>query len=280
MALTADQKKQAAAGGLFVVLLGVLYFQFFGGSSTPTPPRSGGTNSPRPSPTPSPLARIYQRQKIEDLVITGPLPIAMLAKGGVPEGGTGRNIFVYPTPTPPPPPTPTPTPIPIPPPPITLAGVNPSGVIARTHAFAMTVVGGKIPQDAVAYINGRAYPTTFLNETQVKVDVPADAIVTPGNLRVEVKSKADPQGLYSNPVNLNVAAPPVPPYLFVAYLVDPTGTQIAVLKSQADGKLTNLRQGESIQNWKVTSISPQKIEMVDTNYNIPHSVNFTAETPG
>jgi hypothetical protein len=278
MALTADQKKQVAAGALFVVLAGVVYYQFFTSTATPTRPTTQAT--PRPSPSPSPLRLVGGGPPLRDEVITGPLPIAMLAKGGVPEGGTGRNIFVYPTPTPPPPPTPTPTPIPIPPPPITLAGVNPSGVIARTHGFAMTVVGGKIPPDAVVFINGRAYPTTFLNETQVKADVPADAIVTPGNLRVEVKSKADPQGLYSNPVNLNVAAPPVPPFQFVAFIVDTKGVEIAVLKSQADGKLTNLRQGESINNWKLISISPQKIEMVDTNYNIQHSVNFTAEATG
>lgn len=277
MALTADQKKQVAAGALFVVLAGVLYYQFFTSTAT-QPPRVQPTSSPRPSPTLTPV-RLRPNDRYNE-VITGPLPIAMLAKGGVPDGGTGRNIFVYPTPTPPPPPSPTPTPIPIPPPPITLAGVNPSGVIARTHGFAMTVVGGKIPPDAVVFINGREYPTTFLNETQVKADVPAEAIVAPGNLRVEVKSKANPQGLYSNPVNLNVAAPPVPPFLYVALIVDPKGVQIAVLKSQADGKLTNLRQGESINNWKLIGISPQKVEMVDTNYNIQHAVNFTAETTG
>src|SRR6185295_4719330 len=60
----------------------------------------------------------------------------------------GRNIFIYPTPTPPPPPpTPGPPPPTPPPPPITLVGVSPSGVIARTAGFSLTVMGAKIPDD-------------------------------------------------------------------------------------------------------------------------------------
>lgn len=273
MTLTADNKKQLLAGLLFVVLGGVVYFQFFSGSSASPPPPPG--NTPRPSPTPL-IVRPVSRARGEPEIVTAPLPLNLLSGRGRTQGGTGRNIFVYPPPPPPPTPAPTPTPIPPPPPPITLAGLNPSGVIARTGEFNLTIVGGKIPPDAVAYINGRNYPTTFLNETQVKVVVPRDAIGAPGNLRVEVKSQGDP-ALFSNPLNLNVAPPPTPPFTYVAMIVDPQDVEIVMLKSQADGRLVTLRVGEKVDNWKLVSISAEKVEMLDTNYNIQHPINFTAE---
>lgn len=271
MALTAENKKQLLAGGLFVVLGAVLYYQFFSGSEATAPP----AYTPRPSPTPA-VVRGPGASRGELEVVTGPLPIGLLTGRAGAEGGTGRNIFVYPTPTPTPTPAPTPPPPPPPPPPITIAGVNPSGVIARTGDFNLTIAGGKIPPDAVAYINGRNYPTTFLNETQVRVAVPGDAIGAPGNLRVEIKSSGDP-GLYSNAMSLNVAPPPTPPYAYVAMIIDAKGVESVILKSQSDGRLVTLKQGEKVDNWQLVKIGAEKVEMLDTNYNIPHSINFTSE---
>jgi len=283
MALTPDNKKQLFAGALVALLAVIVYFQFFAGDDKPSPAAARVTKisgTPAPSPTapgPKPGSATVARGQIkEPAIITDPLPLELLVGRGRPEGGTGRNIFVYPTPTPTPPPKPTPTPIPPPPPPVLISGLNPSGVIARTADFNLTVLGAKIPPDSKVFINGRDYPTTFVNETQVRASVTAATIRASGNMRVEVKSVSDPS-LFSNALNLNVAEPPVPPFLYVALSVDKKGVHTAVLKSQADGQLIYVHQGDTIDRWRILAISGDKIDILDTNYNIPHSLNFTGE---
>lgn len=277
MPLTRDKKLKMLAGGLGVLLTLVVYFQFFyGGSSTPTPPPGRGQAATQVTPTP--FVRVIPRDtRIEQVAITEPLPLELLNARHSAGSGTGRNIFIYPTPTPTPSPKPVPTPTPPPPPPITIAGLNPSGVIARTKAFDLVIMGAKIPRDAVAIVNGQNLPTAFISDAQLKVAVPATSIKAPGDLRVEVRSLSNPS-LYSNHLNLVVGQPPVPPYLFVALVINSKGVKIAVLKSQAEGKFINVRQGEALdRKWKVLTIGNQSIEILDVEYNIPHTVAFTGE---
>lgn len=278
MTLTPEKKKQLGAGLLFLVFAIVLYFQFFAGDSNQSASarvaQSGGSSrSANPKAVGSPVAQVSTR---EQPVITEPLPLALLKGRGSSDGGTGRNIFLFPTPTPvptPKPPPPTPTPLP---PPITLSLVNPAGVIARTADFNLTITGLQIPPDSKVYLSGKEYPTTFISQGQVSAAIPAAAISLSGNLRVEVKSASDPK-LFSNSLNLNVADPPIPPFLYVALIVDKNGVHIAILKAQADGRLINVRVGDAIDKWKITGISGQKIDILDTGYNIPHALNFTGE---
>lgn len=277
MPLPRDKKQKILAAGLGAVLVLVVFFQFFydGSGTATTPP---GQLQPGARVTPSPFVRVIPRDvRIEQVAITEPLPLDLLNSRHSAGSGTGRNIFVYPTPTPTPSPKPVPTPTPAPPPPITIAGLNPSGVIARTRAFDLVIMGAKIPRDAVAIVNGQNLPTAFISEAQLKVSVPATSIRAPGDLRVEVRSQSDPS-LYSNHLNLVVGQPPVPPYLFVALVINAKGVSIAVLKSQAEGKLINVRQGEAIdRKWKVLTIGAQSIEILDVEYNIPHTLAFTGE---
>src|SRR5258706_10192640 len=125
MALTPDNKKQLFAGALVAVLAVIVYFQFFAGDDRPSPAPARTTQisgSPVPSPT-SPTSKpgsatLARTQGKELAVITDPLPLELLSVRLRPEGGTGRNIFIYPTPTPTPSPKPTPTIPPPPPPPV------------------------------------------------------------------------------------------------------------------------------------------------------------------
>jgi len=274
MTLTKEKKTQLAAGVLLLLLGSVVYYQFFASDDTPPPrPRPPATPSPGGSPVVNTTAG---KPRIEQTVITEPLPLTLLAGRGNPDGSSGRNIFVFPTPTPAPTPKPLPpTPTPVPPP-ITITSVNPQGRIARTKEFEMSVMGSSIPQDARVFINGQAYPTTFLNAGQVKANITAAAIIASGNLRVEVKSISDP-ALYSNPLNLNVADPPVPPFVYVALIVDKNGVHTAIVKSQTDQRLINVHSGDAIGKWKIVSISNQKLDVLDTEYNISHIVGFTGE---
>ena len=276
MTLTKEKKTQLLAGLLVLLLGGVVYYQFFASEET------SAARPPRPSPTPGvPVAGSQAnapavKPKIELAVITDPLPLSLLSGRGNPDGSSGRNIFVFPTPTPAPTPAPLPpTPTPVPPP-ITITSVNPQGRIARTKEFEMTVTGSSIPPDARVILNGTPYQTAFISAGQVKATISAAAIIASGNLRVEVKSLSDP-ALFSNPLNLNVADPPVPPFVYVALIIDKNGVHTAIIKAQTDGRLINIKKGDNFDKWKITGISSQKLDVLDTEYNISHIIGFTGE---
>ncbi len=271
-----ETRKKILLGVLFAVFAGVIYFQFFSGSdappSRPAVASTGGGSITTPSPTPKP-----RPGATPEPIVSQPLNLAaMFSKEGA-GAGTGRNIFVYPPPPPPPKPKPTPTPIPAPPPPITIFSVNPAGVIARTGEFTLTVFGEKIPPDAQGYVDGREFTTTFVSAAEIKMKVPADVIRSPGNLGIQIRSKTDAK-MFSNQASLNVAEPPAPQYRFVGLIVSKNGS-MAVLKSLSDDEVVNVIKGQVFgKHWKVISITPQKIEVEDTNIKISHSINFTGET--
>jgi hypothetical protein len=271
-----EKVKILALGGLLIVLAAVIYFQFFSESEAPVsaPRKFSGNAAVKPTPSPRPTPRAGGTP---EPIISQPLDLASIQiRDTSSSSGTGRNIFVYPTPTPaPPPPTPKPLPPP-PPPPITLFSVNPAGVIARTGDFTLTAFGDKIPQDAQGFVDGRAYPTTFISPAEIKIKVPAEAIRTAGNMGVMVRSQSNAQ-LFSNQVSLNVAQPPDPPYKYIGLIVSKIGAT-AVLKSQNDDEVLNVRKGDKIGgHWRIVNITPQKIEIEDTNIKLTHTINYSGE---
>ena len=270
---SSETRKKIMLGGLLAVLAGVVYFQFFTGADAP----SRQANVVRPGVASTPTTRAIPRPgAVSVQIVSEPLNLAaMISKDGT-GTGSGRNIFVYPTPTPVPPPPPVkPTPTP-PPPPITLFSVNPAGVMARTGDFTLTVFGDKFPPDAQGYIDGREFQTSVVNATEIKINVPAEAIRMAGNLGIQVRSKSDAK-LFSNQASLGVAEPPTPPYRYIGLIVSKNGS-LAVLKSQSDDEVVNVVKGQIFgRHWKVISISPQKIEVEDTNIKIQHTINYTGE---
>jgi hypothetical protein len=267
-----ETRNRLVLGAVVLLLVVVVYYQFFSGGGAPNPvalPTAKSTPSPTPqrqtSGTPAPI-------------ISEPLDLASMQGVSHSNGGTGRNIFIYPTPTPPPPPPP-PTPIVTPTPwPIPAVSLNPGGVIARTAGFTLTVFGEKMPQDAQGLIDGRAYPTTFVNATQVKINVPAEAIRMPGSLNVTVRSQSN-STLFSNPIPLTVGAPPEPPYKYIG-LITLKNVPTAVLASQGnDEDVYNVRKGLVIGGkWKIINITPQKVEIEDTSIKVSHFINYTVDT--
>ena len=135
-----------------------------------------------------------------------------------------------------------------------------------------------MPQDTQGFVNGSAYPTTFVNDTQVKINVPAEAIRMPGNLIVTVRSQSDAK-LESNPIPLNVAAPPEPPYKYIG-LITLKNVPTAVLVSQSSEEdVYNVRKGAVIGGkWKIVNITPQKVEIEDTSIKVSHVINYTVDT--
>src|SRR5262249_18575015 len=123
---TKENRKKLLLGGLFIVLAGVVYFKFSSGGNTTNPPTKDGFGTAKTTRSPTPQR---QTSGTPAPIISQPLDLASIQGGSHSSGGTGRNIFVYPTPTPPPPPkpvTPTPTPTPWP---VPVSSVNPGGVI-------------------------------------------------------------------------------------------------------------------------------------------------------
>jgi hypothetical protein len=271
-----ETKKWIVFGALVVLFGGVIYFQFFyEGNERQNNPRPAvaairATTSPTPRPSP-------RAGGTPERIVTDPLDMALLANRRVSGDGTGRNIFIYPTPTPPPPPKPaSPTPTPVPPP-LLLSSVNPLGVIARTGDFTLTVFGAKFPQDARITHNGREFPPTFVNASQVTAKITSDAIRSKGDLGIQVRSASDAK-LFSNQLSLNVADPPAFPYRYIGLIVSKKGT-IAVLMSQSDDEVINVSKDGKIfgSQWRVISINPQQIVVEDTKIKVTHTIGFTGE---
>ena len=270
-----ETRNRMMLGALLLLLLVVIYYQFFSSGDTQKTSSAPPSANAKATPTPTPQR---QTSGTPAPIISEPLDIASIGVGSHSSGGTGRNIFIYPTPTPPPPP-PSPTPLVTPTPwPIPASSLNPGGVIARTAGFTLTVFGQKMPQDAQGLVNGSAYPTTFVSDTQVRINVPAEAIRMPGVLNVTVRSQSD-AALFSNPIPLNVAAAPEPPYKYVG-LITLKNVPTAVLVSQGnDDDVYNKRKGDVIGGkWKILNITPQKVEIEDTSIKVSHVINFTVDT--
>lgn len=272
--------KRLALGGLLVLFIGVIYYQFFynsGGSGAGAPAVSNnqqGSGTARPATTPRPQARAGATP---EPLVSQPLQLQQVSIKSSSGEGTGRNIFVYPPPPPPPTPKPLPPQPTPPPPPITVYSASPSGVIARTGDFNVTIFGKELPEDVKIFIEGREYQTVYVSPTEARAKVPGDVIKSQGNLGVQVRSSGNP-ALYSNQLSINVAEPPAPPYKFIGLIISRKST-IAVLKSQDNNEETfNVKKGDVVgKHWRITNITTQKIDIEDTNIKVFHVINFTGD---
>jgi hypothetical protein len=196
-------------------------------------------------------------------------------------GEPNRNIFAY---YEPPPPTPVPvripTPSPTPTPPLTLNSLMPAQVYARTADFTLQAMGDKFTPAVRITVDGRELPTRFISAQQVAATVPAALIATPGTREVAVRS-SDGQ-LYSLPLTLNLAPPPVPNYTYIGIIGKPRANDVAVLQEKGSKELLNVQRGDVLGGrFRVTSISERELVLTDTNLKIKHTLPFTTETgPG
>jgi hypothetical protein len=273
--MSPETKKKILLSVLGAVLVGVIAYQFlWTGSSGNTNPNRA-TQVAAASPTPKPASAPRPTGSLEPIV-SQPLNLASISDRRISGETVGRNIFIYPTPTPPPPPKPVPTPPPPPPPPVNLYSLNPGGVIARTGDFDLALFGEKIPADGKVYIDGREYSPTSINPKEIKIRVSADSIRNGGNLSIQVRSVGDPTK-FSNQLSLNVAEPPPPPYRYIGLIIKKSGSTIAVLKSLSNDDVINVSKDTKFGQWRVISITPQKIVVEDTNIKVTHTINYTGE---
>lgn len=260
-----EKKKMIAAGVLGLGAILVLGYVFLGGGSKKP------TNRAAASPSPTPRSGNVTAPPEDDPTMFQPI----VYNPSVPAvSEADRNIFSFyvPKPTPvklpsPPPPTPTP--------PLTVTGLSPSSVFARTGDFSLQVMGDKFTPGVHIAVDGRMMQTRFINPQQVATTISADMIANPGNRQITVKN-AD-GSLYSNTnVSLNVTPPPVPNYNYVGLIGKPRFNDVAVLQDKGSKDLLNVQRGDVVVGrFRVNSISAKEVVLIDTNLKVPHRIAFS-----
>lgn len=267
-----ERKKVIGAAVLGLVAVILLWWTFFGfGGSTP----NKVSQRPVPVATASPVFRegpIGVDQNVDVLDQLRPIN-AEYTLPAVPEAR--RNIFVYyekPLPVVPPPPSPTPTPTP----PVLLASLSPSTVFARTDDFTLEVSGDKFTSQLRVFIENNPLPTRYRGPQQLSVTVPAGLIANPGSRQIVLRNTDG--SLYSNPLTLNIAAPPVPNFSYVGIIGTPRYIDTAILQDKSNREMLNVQRGDLLGGrFRVTSISEKEIVFVDTNLKIRHTIALTSQ---
>jgi len=271
-----EKKKLITAAVLGVIVIVVLGYAFFGGSS-----KKPATNRPAvavASPTP---AKIVKDQNpgdatTDEVSLYQPVRADMTIPA---VSEPDRNIFAYYIP---PPPTPTPekpipTPTPTPTPPLVASSLAPSNVYARTADFSLQVMGDKFTPAVHITMDGRDLPSRLVNAQQVTTTVPAALISNPGTRQVIVRNNDG--SLYSNTILLNVTPPPEPNYSYVGIIGKPRGNDTAVLQDKSSKDLTNVQRGDMVANrFQVKSISEREIVLIDTTLKIRWPIPFTVDS--
>lgn len=278
-----EKKKLIWAAVLGIVAIGFLWWTLIGFDSgkpatgarpTPSPAQSqrpGATTTARRDATPS-NAEINDLAKFTEVVYQPSSYAASAAR---------RNIFAYYVPpVKAPAQVSTPTPTPEPPPTVLLASVSPSNVYARTGDFQLEVAGDKLTPAVRILIDGRELPTSYKNPQQLSATVPASLIAAPGARQVSLRS---PDGaLWSNPMTINVAAPPTPNYVYVGIIGRQNRVEdVALVQERNNKNIINVHRGDVLSGrFRVTSISEKELVLTDTTLKIKHSIPMSEGDKG
>ncbi len=90
-----------------------------------------------------------------------------------------------------------------------LQSISPETIQAGSAGFTLTVNGSGFVSSSIVRFNGNPLATTFVSNTQMTAQVPAELIVNPGTASITVLSPA-PGGGSSNSILLAVSVPPNP----------------------------------------------------------------------
>ena len=275
-----EKKKLIGAAVLGVVALAVLYWVLIGfDSDAPTSPRpapaSPASAQRQPAQRPAqPSARANgTSDEVANLAAFRPITYEP-SSYNAPEAR--RNIFAYYVPPKPEVKAPsTPTPTPPPPPPVLLASVSPSNVYARTADFKLELAGDKFTPAMRIYVDNRELPTSYKNPQQVSTTVPAAFIATPGTRSIVVRTP-DNQ-LFSNPMQINVADPPKPNYVYVGIIGRPNRVDdVALVQERNNKNIINVLRGDILSGrFRVTSISEKELVLTDTTLKIKHTIGMS-----
>ncbi len=279
-----SKKKFTILGVLCGVVVLVLVYQYWAGSSLPPLPETAKTqtnsnrlrwdqlNTSDDDTTPQQQSTVQQVVNRESPNL---LDLNFLEKKANGSESGDRNPFEYP---PPPPPIPSPPP---PPPTINLNGISTSvkPVYAKTKAFEVIIRGINLSPDMSIYLQGnpRFSKTIFVSDSEVKAVVPESFFTNPGVLRFEVKKVGQEINFFSNHLDLEIKPPQDPKSLFkmVGQFTDTEGILHAVLSESVGGEnkpiqvvkvkdIVSLKPPSATStDWEVISITKNEIEVKD-----------------
>lgn len=287
----AERKKIITAIALGAVTICALFYTFVlsggGRSSANANNRNSSnraavnSNSRNSSNSAQQISQIDQPSMDETLL----MPIPDNPFPPISDGAVSRNIFAFYEPPPyvPAPPkeipikTPTPAPPP-PPPPFLAAGVNPGMVYAQTGNFNLEVGGDKFTPDSRIYFGGMELQTQFVNPQRLTAQVPAQLISSEGEREIVVRVPSDPK-MYSNPVKINVQAPPVPEFNFVGLVARRrANNDTALLQNKKTKEYISVRLNDTVPDrFRVFSISSKEVVVMDTALKLRHVLGFVDE---
>ncbi|HMY71664.1 MAG TPA: pre-peptidase C-terminal domain-containing protein, partial [Blastocatellia bacterium] len=90
-----------------------------------------------------------------------------------------------------------------------ITSISPTAILGGSGAFTLTVNGTNFTQNSVVRFNGNALTTTYVSNTRLTAEVPADSIATPGTASITVFTPP-PGGGASNAALLTINTPPNP----------------------------------------------------------------------
>jgi hypothetical protein len=286
----AERNKLIAAAALGVIALVALYLafgrSFFGGSTSAKP---NASPSPTPKTVSSTRTDIAMPAQSEQDLEYQTQPVVYTQSTYAPD--PGRNIFAFYEPPKPctpgkdcPPPSPKPiiipTPTPVPPPPITITYIAPQGVYAGQRGFRLEINGQKIPADAHIYFNQTQLPTTFINDTKVVTDIPANLVAQEGPRQIILQT---PDGKkYSNQLMMTVQAPPTPQFQYVGAILRARGNNdTAIFERQGKPGNFGQRLNDVIDDrFRLVSISRNEAILEDTQLGFRHRLPLVKGQPG
>lgn len=280
-----EKKKLIWAAGLGLVAIVVLYWAFigFGSESSTTSRRTTPAPQSRPQ-TGQGSTRPNNSSQTVSHEVTSLAAFTEInyqpSSYNAPE--VRRNIFAYYEPPQPVQQTvaETPTPTPTPPPPVLLASLSPSNVYARTAEFKLEVAGDRFTPDMRIVLDGRELPTAYKGPQQLSTTVAASFIANPGSRQIVVRTP-DNQ-LYSNPLMLNVSAPPIPNYTYVGIIGRHNRVgDVALVQDRSNKNIINATLGDILSGrFRVTSISDKELVLVDTTLKIKHPIAMSEADRG
>ena len=277
-----EKKKLIWAAVLGLVAVIFLWWTFvgFGSSSSRASVRPAATPAATPRPGQQNASNGDQRASADILDLAAFRPVDFQPSSyDAPEAR--RNIFSYYVP--PPKPTPAPkveTPSPTPTPPLLLASISPANAYARAPEFKLEVAGDKFTPATRIYIDGRELPTRYISPQQLSTTVPATFIANPGPRPVMVRTPDNT--LYSNVVQLSVAAAPIPNYLYVGIIgkvmhVD----DVALVQDKNNKSVISVQRGDLLSGrFRVTSISTKELVLMDSTLKIQHKLTMSEGDKG
>jgi hypothetical protein len=272
-----EKKKVIWAAVLGLVAIIFLWWTFFGfGSSSTRTTQRAASPSATPRPAGQSNAGNGTQQASPDVVDLANIRPIDFQHSSYDAPEARRNIFAYYVPPPPPAPAPKVESIPTPsPPPVLLASISPANAYARAPEFKLEVAGDKFTPAVRIFIDGRELPTTYISPQQLSTTVPATFIANPGPRPVMVRTPDN--SLYSNTVTLGVAAAPLPNYTYVGIIGKVLHVNdVALVQDKANKSVISVQRGDLLSGrFRVTSISPKELVLMDANLKIQHKLAMT-----